>query len=144
MVVRKAASSRAASTRAVRQPATTAIKDEISVSESMDDVIEGEIIEDHVIGHLKVKMRRATEDQLMVLLKHARLAEKAGTKEAALRATEVFFRIIEQLVVDPDDIERIDDGLADKTVTVKQITGAMEIKGTDGPATAAARTRRGR
>lgn len=158
MAVRKAAT-----TRPVKSP-TPAPVSEVKVG---SQAIEGEIVaneptaeavKDYTIGNLKITMRAATEDQFMVLLKHARLAEKAidqanalGTEQAnqqakqlALRTNEIFFRIVEKLIVQPEDVERLDDALADGTVTVKQITAAMKSEEQDGSPASPARTRRGR
>jgi hypothetical protein len=117
------------------------------------EVIEGEVVtatdtavttDECAIGPLKVRMQRATEDQMAVLAKVARAAEK-DPQGKGLRAVEVFFRLVENLLVDRDDIERLEDALADRKVTLHQI--AAQIKGEESANADKAprpRTRRGR
>lgn len=136
MAARKAATSRASSLKPLKP---TPIEDEI-----LTGGLGSEAIEEVTIGDLTIKMRKATEDQFMIILKHARLAEKTQTKEAVLRMNEIFFQVIEDLIIDPMDLERLDDGLTKRTVTVRQISAAMQSEGRDGSTTPPARTRRGR
>lgn len=120
--------------------------DTVTENPSSEPADDADAIQDIAIGTLHVKMRKVTEDQFMILIKHARLAEKTGAAAAAIRANEVFFRILEDVVVDPLDIERLDDGLASRTVTVKQIADAMRTSNPDAndDSPPPARTRRGR
>ena len=117
------------------------------------EVVEGEVIEavdesitaeEHTIGPLKIQMKRATEDQLAILAKVAMAAQK-DPQGQGLRAIEVFFRLIENLIVDPKDVERLEDALTDGDVTVPQIAAQIQGKETpDADSAPRPRTRRGR
>jgi len=62
---------------------------------------------------LKVMVFAATEDQVAIGYKVAREAQKQATAEKGLRAIEIVFRIAEKLLVDKEDVERIEDGMVD-------------------------------
>lgn len=116
--------------------------------------IEGEVIESEdtvvdeadliSVGSLQFRMTRPTDDQLAVLAKVARAAERDPS--SSLRAIEVFFKIIEKCLINQADGERLEDALIDGTISIRQITESISTKGDDASSaqTTARRTRRGR
>lgn len=69
-------------------------------------------------------MRAPKEEQLAVVYTTMRAAERDPTHYA--RALEMFFRMIERLLVDKDDAMRIDEALMDELITFKSLADALE------------------
>jgi len=73
---------------------------------------------------LVFEMRAPKEEQLAVVYTTMRAAERDPTHYA--RALEMFFRMIERLLVDPDDALKIDGALMDEKITFKHLGDAIE------------------
>ena len=85
---------------------------------------------------LVVEMRRPTDEQVAVTYSITRSAEKDPTKWAS--AMEVFFRFVSKLLVNPEDVDRINDALMDGDITFKDLSeGIQAMMGglSDAPAT---------
>jgi hypothetical protein len=87
-------------------------------------------------------MRAPKEEQLAVVYTTMRAAERDPANYA--RALEMFFRMIERLLVDKDDAMRIDEALMDEKITFKQLADALEslVGGLSGKPTAKAPAKR--
>lgn len=126
--------------KATKAVVTAPIEGEI-VDSATTNVDESNLIS---IGSLQFRMTRPTGDQLSVLAKVARAADRDPAN--GVRAIEVFFKIIDTCLVDPADGERIEDALIGKDLTIKQLTDAIGVTDDDAESTSTAprRTRRGR
>jgi hypothetical protein len=84
------------------------------------DPIEGEIVEDIVLTKdLTVRMRLPTEDQAVVVVKALKAAQRAP--EAGPAAIDIVFRVITKMLVDPQDVDRIDTALIDGDLKVRTL-----------------------
>lgn len=93
---------------------------------------------------ISVRMRTPTDDQVMVVTKQAAIARRRSDR--SFDAVGIFFRVFEAVLVDPDDIETLDQGLIDGGVTVEEMTKGFFslVRGEEDSATStpAKRTRR--
>lgn len=93
------------------------------------------------IGDIKVLMREPNDAQIAMLIRLAKAAEKDPQANFA-RLADVFFRIIEGLLVRPEDIEAMLDEIVEGRMSMKQIAEGLSAKGEDGKPATKARTRR--
>ena len=107
-------------------------------------VIEGQAVAAREIRELPmsdgkpVKFLAPTDGQIAVISKDSKAAERDPEKIVTLMWT--YFRIIELLVLDPDDGRRIEDALLDGSLNLTDLTTA--IYGSISAPAASARTRR--
>lgn len=94
------------------------------------------------VGDFKIRLRPINPSQWTILTKVTRAAQRSGG-EANARAVEVFFGIFERLLVDEEDMQRLEDGLVDGTVTVEALAGAIKGEQDGSAKPTATRTRRG-
>jgi hypothetical protein len=96
------------------------------------------------VGGLSFEMRPMNESQWAVLTKVSTIADRVNTSQANTRAIEVFFNILERLLINPTvDLVRLEDGLVDGSITVEALAKAIEGKKNGTAKPAPARTRRG-
>jgi hypothetical protein len=95
------------------------------------------------LGGRDYKMRPMNASQWAVLTKVTMEAERANTGAANTRAVSVFFGVIERLLVDPADLIRLEDALVDGSVTVEDLSKAIEGERNGTTKPAVTRTRRG-
>lgn len=94
-------------------------------------------------GKLTVEVRYATSDQAAVVFKTARAAQRDVPKYG-LQAIDALFRVVEKILVDPDDSQRIDDALMEGELTTRDLLKLFALEGEDADETAPRRVRRGR
>ena len=92
---------------------------------------------------LKVGVRTPTEEQAAVVFKTAKAAQRDPGANG-LQALDVLFRVVEKLLVDPDDGPRIDDALLDGEIGISDILKLFAQGGNDADETAPRRVRRAR
>jgi uncharacterized cupredoxin-like copper-binding protein len=119
-----------------------AVRKEIT---SSDEPIEGETVIAREIRELVlqdgkpvVKFQAPTDGQIAVISKDINAARRDPTKSVELMWT--FFRIIELLLLNPDDGHRIEDALLEGTLELNDLTTA--IYGANNVVSRPARTRR--
>lgn len=96
------------------------------------------------IGPIEVMALPATEGQATVVAKSAAAARRAGG-DSAFIAVDVVFRVVQALLVDPADADRIDTGLIEGTIQVSDLSAVLGLEDdVDEPKPTKARTRRTR
>jgi hypothetical protein len=95
------------------------------------------------LGGQEFKMRPMNATQWAVLTKVTMEANRTNSGKANTRAVEVFFGVIERLLIDPDDVIRLEDAMVAGTVTVEDLSKAIEGERNGSAKPAIARTRRG-
>lgn len=114
------------------------------VGAATNDVVEGQAVTPREIRQLDlstgkpVKFLAPTDGQIAVISKDSKAAERDPEKVVTLMWT--YFRIIELLLLDPDDGRRIEDALLDGSLSLADLTSA--VYGAPNVAAAPARTRR--
>lgn len=97
------------------------------------------------IGPIEVMARPATEGQVSVITKAAAAARRTKADGAVANALDIAFRVVETLLVDPADVDRIDNGLIDGSIKVSDLAGVLGLEDEDDkPKPTKARTRRSR
>lgn len=92
------------------------------------------------LGGIEVLMRKPNDAQVAMLIRLAKATEKDPEKNFA-RLADVFFRIIEGLLVDEDDIEVLLEEIVTGRITMAQISAGLTPKDEDAK-TPGRRTRR--
>lgn len=95
------------------------------------------------VGSLSFEMRPMNASQWAVLTKVTMEANRANTGAANTRAVEVFFSVVERLLINPADLTRMEDALINETITIEDLSKAIEGKRNGTPKPAPVRTRRG-
>jgi hypothetical protein len=122
----------------------------------VSEAIEGEIVGEPVteetataatlrdIGKLKIMMRRPADAQVALLGRLAVAAQREPEKYFS-RLVDTFFRIVEGLLVHPDDIAAIEGAIIDDGLTIEDMVKGLGDKDQDAAAkTTRARARRTR
>lgn len=98
------------------------------------------------VGPIEVMAKEPTEGQATVLAKAMAAARRGKDDASALGAIDMVFRVSQALLVDPEDANRIDDGLIDGTIVPSDLSALLGLEADDDkpkPAPAK-RTRRSR
>ena len=82
------------------------------------DASEGTLV--RINDKISVRMRTPTDDQVMVVSKEAGIARRRA--ERSMDAVTMFFRVFEKTLVNPEDVEILNDALVDGDVTVDEMT----------------------
>jgi hypothetical protein len=105
---------------------------------------ESRIRDVQITDTLTIRAKSPTEEQIAVVVK----AAAAGQRNTALNgisAIDITFRVISALLVDKEDIDIIDQGLIDGTVTIKDLMKILGLdKEPDAKQAIKTRTRRGK
>jgi|SRR5262245_24319285 len=90
---------------------------------------------------LTVMMKQPTEDQIAIIVKSVRAAERNPATGAI--AIDIVFRVITNLLVDPADSDRIDTALIDEGLKIRDLASkALRFEVEDAKPAAPRRARR--
>ncbi len=88
-----------------------------------DSKAEDEGILVKINAKISVRMRTPNDNQVMVVTKEAAIARRKADR--SLSAVAMFFRVFEAVLVDPEDVDLLDQALIDGDVTVEEMTKAF-------------------
>lgn len=97
------------------------------------------------IGPISVMALPATEGQRTVIAKGAAAFRRDSSN--VFSALDIVFRVVQALLVNPEDVDRIDSGLIDGSIAPSDLAGVLGLGEDDDDSpkpTKAIRTRRGR
>lgn len=91
------------------------------------------------IGGRDIKVVRPEVGQLALVQHQARILQREGaTKAQAERALSLVYRVVRGAIVEADDLDFIEDGIADKELSIEGVlrsivTAAEEVAATETP-----------